>query len=114
MPPLPHVADQSVAQASANLAVTFCAAFPLSVCHSLQLSMRPEDEQQPSAPSWPWRAASSFTMGAVGVLCRGFLLGLSKTEVHGLDGFLDLLDEREHVEGRTRGLITGSLHPIMK
>lgn len=46
-------------------------------------------------------------MGAVGLLCRGFLFGLSKTEVHGLDRFLELLDEREKVEGRERGLITG-------
>jgi monolysocardiolipin acyltransferase len=46
-------------------------------------------------------------MGAVGVLCRGFLLGLSNLETHGLDNFLELLDEREDVEGRKRGLITG-------
>ena len=62
---------------------------------------------QPDAPSAPWRAASVFTMGAVGVLCRSFLLGLSTTEVHGLDGFLELLDERANVEERQRGLITG-------
>jgi monolysocardiolipin acyltransferase len=47
-------------------------------------------------------------MGAVGALCRGFLYGLSNTEVHGLDGFLELLDERENVERRERGLITGN------
>lgn len=70
--------------------------------------MRPDE--QPSAPSWQWRAASSFTMGAVGVLCRSFLLGVSKTEVHGLDSFLELLDEREDVESRDRGLITGKKH----
>jgi monolysocardiolipin acyltransferase len=49
-------------------------------------------------------------MGAVGVLCRGFLLGLSNLETHGLDNFLELLDEREDVEGRERGLITVSNH----
>ncbi|KAF2105911.1 hypothetical protein BDV96DRAFT_591769 [Lophiotrema nucula] len=65
---------------------------------------------QPDAPSAPWRAASAFTMGAVGVLCRSFLLGLSTTEVHGLDGFLELLDERANVEERQRGLITVSNH----
>lgn len=67
--------------------------------------MRPEE--QPEAPSAPWRAASAFTMGAVGLLCKGFLSGLSKVETHGLDKFLKLLDERENVEGRQRGLITG-------
>jgi monolysocardiolipin acyltransferase len=45
-------------------------------------------------------------MGAVGLLCRGFL-AISKTEAHGLDKFLKLLDEREDVEGRQKGLITG-------
>jgi monolysocardiolipin acyltransferase len=45
-------------------------------------------------------------MGAVGLLCRGFL-AISKTEAHGLDKFLKLLDERENVEGRQKGLITG-------
>jgi monolysocardiolipin acyltransferase len=68
--------------------------------------MRPY-EQQPDAPSWPWRAASSFTMGAVGVLCRSFLLGASRLETHGMEKFLELLDERENVEGRQRGLVTG-------
>ncbi|KAF2278018.1 uncharacterized protein EI97DRAFT_395750 [Westerdykella ornata] len=70
--------------------------------------MRPEE--QPPAPSWPWRTASSFTMGTVGMLCCSFLYGLSRTEVHGLDEFLQLLDEREDVEGRQRGLITVSNH----
>lgn len=64
------------------------------------------DEQQ-AAPSWPWRAASSFTVGTVGMLCRSFLYGLSNTEVHGLDAFLELLDERADIPGRERGLITG-------
>jgi hypothetical protein len=66
--------------------------------------MRPEE--QPEAPSGPWRAASAFTMGAVGLLCKGFL-GFNKVETHGMDGFLKLLDEREDVAGRQRGLITG-------
>jgi len=67
--------------------------------------MRPEE--QPEAPSGPWRAASAFTMGAVGLLCKGFLNGLSKVETHGMDGFLKLLDEREDPAQRERGLITG-------
>ncbi|ORY15130.1 hypothetical protein BCR34DRAFT_622985 [Clohesyomyces aquaticus] len=70
--------------------------------------MRPDE--QPPAPSPQWRGASIFTMGAVGVLCRGFLYGLSKTESPGLQQFLELLDEREDVEGRQRGLITVSNH----
>jgi hypothetical protein len=69
------------------------------------LSMRPEE--QPEAPSAPWRVASAFTMGAVGLLCKGFLSGLSKVETHGMEDFLKLLDEREEVGNRERGLITG-------
>lgn len=64
-------------------------------------------EELPEAPSGPWRAASAFTMGAVGLLCKGFLTGLSTVETHGLDKFLGLLDERENVAERQKGLITG-------
>ena len=35
------------------------------------------------------------------------MFGTNITEIHGLDGFLKLLDERKDVEKRTRGLITG-------
>ncbi|KAF2126184.1 hypothetical protein P153DRAFT_323342 [Dothidotthia symphoricarpi CBS 119687] len=70
--------------------------------------MRPEE--QPEAPSAPWRAASTFVMGAVGVLCSGFLNVWSRPEVHGMDDFLRLLDEREKVENRERGLLTVSNH----
>ena len=70
------------------------------------MTLRPDPEEQPVAPSAPWRAGSTFVMGAVGLLCRGFL-AISKTEAHGLDKFLKLLDERENVEGRQKGLITG-------
>lgn len=73
--------------------------------HLIPLSMRPEE--QPEAPSAPWRAASTFIMGAVGLLCKGFLSGLSKVETHGMEDFLKLLDEREDVDRRERGLITG-------
>ena len=48
-----------------------------------------------------------MTMGAVGLLCKGFLSGLSKVETHGMEDFLQLLDEREDVEGRQKGLVTG-------
>ncbi|KAF2742851.1 hypothetical protein M011DRAFT_452408 [Sporormia fimetaria CBS 119925] len=70
--------------------------------------MRPEE--QPTEPSWPWRAASAFTMGTVGVLCRSFLYGLSTTHVEGLDEFLQLLDERQDPYTREKGLITVSNH----
>jgi monolysocardiolipin acyltransferase len=66
-------------------------------------------EEQPEAPSAPWRAASTVVMGAVGLLCKGFL-GLNRVETHGMENFLRLLDEREDVEGRQRGLITGMRH----
>lgn len=60
-----------------------------------------------SQPSLPWRIGSSLIMGVTGALCRVFLFGANKTEVHGLDGFLKLLDQREDISSRTRGLITG-------
>ncbi|OCK75653.1 hypothetical protein K432DRAFT_308032 [Lepidopterella palustris CBS 459.81] len=70
--------------------------------------MRPEE--QPLSPSLPWRTSSSITMAFVGLLSRGFLYGLSRTETNGLDGFLKLLDQRKDVKGRERGLITVSNH----
>lgn len=35
------------------------------------------------------------------------MYGLSHAEVHGLDEFTKLLDERADIDGRTRGLLTG-------
>lgn len=68
--------------------------------------MQPEERPEaPEAPSAPWRAASIFTMGAVGLLCKGFL-GLNKIETHGMERFLRLLDERQDPKERERGLIT--------
>ncbi|KAF2634746.1 hypothetical protein P280DRAFT_210124 [Massarina eburnea CBS 473.64] len=69
-----------------------------------------QPDEQPAAPSGPWRAGSSFVIGAVGLLCSGFLKGLNQSEAPGLDKFLELLDERQDVEGRQRGLITVSNH----
>jgi monolysocardiolipin acyltransferase len=70
--------------------------------------MPPEQaSEQPAAPSGPWRASSTVVMGAIGLLCGGFLRVLSRREAHGMDKFLELLDERADVEGRERGLITG-------
>jgi hypothetical protein len=74
----------------------------------MPLPMRPEE--LPEAPSAPWRAASALTMGAVGLLCKGFLSGFSRVETHGMEAFLELLDAREDVSRRERGLITGMQH----
>ncbi len=68
-----------------------------------------ERNEAPENPSLPWRIGSSLTMGIVGVLCRSFYYGLNKMEVHGLDGFLELLDQREDPRRRERGLITGMI-----
>jgi monolysocardiolipin acyltransferase len=73
-----------------------------------------QPEEQPEAPSAPWRAASAFTMSVVGLLCKGFLSGLNRVETHGMDGFLKLLDERADVEGRERGLLTGRRHKYIE
>lgn len=47
-------------------------------------------------------------MGLTGMLSRTFLLAGSRLECHGLDEFLGFLDEREDVDRRTKGLITGT------
>lgn len=46
-------------------------------------------------------------MGVTGSISRLFMFGANTTEVHGLDGFLELLDKRSDVRSRQRGLITG-------
>ena len=61
-------------------------------------------------PSLFWRTASNQTLLTVGALCRGFLFGLNKTEVHGLDRFLDLLKSRADYRDRRKGLLTVSNH----
>jgi len=64
-------------------------------------------EDLPSQPSLAWRIGSSATCIFTGVLCRTFLLGLNRLEVHGWDKFQEVLDDRKDVRGRTRGLLTG-------
>ncbi|MCJ1438407.1 hypothetical protein MMC27_007795 [Xylographa pallens] len=49
-------------------------------------------------------------MGLAGSLCRIFMFGASNPDIHGLDQFRDLLDERADVDKRQRGLITVSNH----
>lgn len=70
-------------------------------------------EELPAQPSSLWMAGSAVTMGAVGFLCRSFLIGFNRLEVHGFDKFLQLVDERADINGRTKGLITGMHHSIM-
>jgi len=67
-------------------------------------------DESPTQPSLPWRAGSSVTMGVVGFLCRTFLLGFNRLEVNGWEQFNELLEERNDVQGRERGLITVSNH----
>ena len=46
-------------------------------------------------------------MGFIGILTRTFMYGANSMETHGLDGFLNLVDERRVIDERERGLITG-------
>jgi monolysocardiolipin acyltransferase len=59
------------------------------------------------APSLSWRIASTATIAFTGFFAKAFARVACTTEVHGLDEFLKLLDERKDVDGRQRGLITG-------
>ena len=61
----------------------------------------------PLAPSLAWRIGSTAIMGLVGGMTRIFMTIPNTTRAHGKDAFMDLLDDREDVEGRRRGLITG-------
>ncbi|KAI5289618.1 hypothetical protein KEM54_003567 [Ascosphaera aggregata] len=61
-------------------------------------------------PSAFWTGASSATMYAVAGLCRAFLYGVSKLELHGQEEFFELLDSRVDRDKRKRGLITVSNH----
>ena len=76
--------------------------------------MRESDMNPPNAPptgpSLPWRFGSSLLMGLTGSIFRGFLYGLNYMEVTGLEKFMETLDKRKNVEGRARGLITGTIH----
>lgn len=65
-------------------------------------------EERPYEPSLPWRAVSSTTLGMVGFLSRTFLYAFNKTEVRGLDRFIEILDSRKDETARTKGLITGT------
>src|SRR4051794_8449552 len=62
------------------------------------------------APSLLWRGGSYATILGVHAICRAALLAFNRTEVHGLDRFLQLLTARADYKTRTKGLITVSNH----
>ena len=71
------------------------------------LSMgEPADGSLP--PSLPWRFSSVMVMGFIGTLTRLFMHGPNSQKAHGLNDFLNLIDDREDARRRTRGLLTGS------
>ena len=69
------------------------------------------DSDEPLPPSLPWRIGSVMVMGGIGTLVRTFMNIPNTQRAHGLDKFLDLVDDREDVGRRKRGLITGRLLP---
>ncbi|KAI1820994.1 acyltransferase [Xylaria intraflava] len=74
------------------------------------LSSSSHHEPPPARPTLPWRVTSSLVMGLTASLSRVFLYGLNTVEVTGLQRFLDILDRREDVNKRQRGLLTVSNH----
>lgn len=66
-----------------------------------------EENQPPLPPSLPWRIGSAAVMGFIGSLTRVFMNVPNTQEAHGLNKFLDLIDEREDISRRKRGLVTG-------
>ncbi|KAH6664932.1 hypothetical protein B0J14DRAFT_606995 [Halenospora varia] len=73
-------------------------------------AMSPPNTPSHAYLSRPWRFTSSLIMGLTGSLSKTFLFGLNRTEVIGLDRFVDVLEKRKDVNGRKRGLITVSNH----
>ncbi|KAI0598614.1 hypothetical protein F4775DRAFT_555055 [Biscogniauxia sp. FL1348] len=76
----------------------------------VDMSQSPPNKLSLQQPGLPWRVTSSLIMGLTGSLSRGFLYGLNSVEVIGLQSFLRVLDQREDIEKRQRGLITVSNH----
>ncbi|WPG98994.1 Hypothetical protein R9X50_00179600 [Acrodontium crateriforme] len=67
-------------------------------------------QEQPYRPPLGERISTAASVGVVGFLCRTFLFALNRTEVHGLDRLLEVVDSREDEKGRMKGLITVSNH----
>ncbi|KAM7193276.1 hypothetical protein V8F20_008471 [Naviculisporaceae sp. PSN 640] len=64
----------------------------------------------PERPNLSSRMASTMIMGMTGVISRSVLYGLNTVEVTGLKRFQDVLDSRQDVGKRQRGLLTVSNH----
>jgi monolysocardiolipin acyltransferase len=64
-------------------------------------------EDKLTRPSLLWRAISTVTLAFTGTISKIFLIFAARAEAHGLDGFLDILKEREDVSKRRKGLLTG-------
>ena len=62
------------------------------------------------APSSAWRMGSSTVLFTIHAVCRAALIGLNRTQVHGLDQFVELLQSRTNEKTRKRGLVTVSNH----
>lgn len=60
-------------------------------------------------PPLLWKATSTATMAATGILSRIFLYGTQRVEIDGMDAFLALLKSRR--EERNSGLLTGLFDP---
>lgn len=72
------------------------------------MSGKAGDDGPPERPSLLWRAASRATTTVVGVLAKSFLNGFCDLEVYGLSEFVKVLDNRWDIQGREKGLITGT------
>jgi hypothetical protein len=64
-------------------------------------------EDKLTCPSLRWRAGSTATLLFTGTLTKIFLNVGARADVHGLDGFVKLLDARSDIPDRERGLLTG-------
>jgi monolysocardiolipin acyltransferase len=70
-------------------------------------------QERPYQPSLPWRLTSAINVGIVGFLCRSVLYTLNRTEVRGLERFLQILDGRKDEKARTKGLVTGEFSTFL-
>jgi hypothetical protein len=69
--------------------------------------MSKDENPEDAAPSWHWRLSSRIVMCAIGLTSKAFLRWCSNCTVTGRDAFIKLLEERQDINGRTKGLLTG-------
>jgi hypothetical protein len=69
--------------------------------------MSKDENPEDAAPSWHWRISSRIVMCAIGLTSKAFLRWCSNCTVTGRDAFVKLLEERQDINGRTKGLLTG-------